>query len=91
MNIKGMYDDTLAEYSKDIEYLVCDAKITITSLIVNQMDKTSVSKLELAERLGITPCEVSKILNCNTDMTLHDLVKIFNVLNCRLEFFIKEE
>jgi transcriptional regulator with XRE-family HTH domain len=57
----------------------------LTTAVTWYMEQKGVKKVDLAERLGVTPGRVSQILSGDENLTLHTLAAVCVALGARLE------
>lgn len=67
------------------------AVLDITEEIVARMECMGVTRADLARRLKCEPAYVTKILRGSTNFTLETLVKIADVLGCRMRTHLQPE
>lgn len=68
-----------------------DHALDIEFLILEEMDKDNVSKKELAARMGISPQNLSKLLNTQPNMTLETIARFELALGFELEISVKKD
>ena len=66
------------------DYWLEGVKIEFTEQMLAQMDALSISRKDLAQRLGVSPAYITKILRGSTNFTLKSMVGIARALNCEL-------
>lgn len=54
------------------------------------MDKQGISQTELAQRLGVSPPYINKLMHGDTNFTIESLVKIAKALNAVLTINLKK-
>ena len=79
----------IAEAVGATDYQVEDLVLSLTSEFIDRMDRTNVSRTELARRLGVQPPRVTRILQGNDNFTLRTLVQVAQALDCRLAFALE--
>jgi transcriptional regulator with XRE-family HTH domain len=72
-------------FEQSESYHIDAAKLEISEQIYLAMEQQSVSKAELARRLGKSRAYVTKVLQGNTNFTLESLVRIGRALDCQLD------
>ena len=63
------------------DYWLEGVKIEFTEQMLAQMDALSISRKDLAQRLGVSPAYITKILHGSTNFTLKSMVGIARALN----------
>ncbi|NLF62494.1 MAG: helix-turn-helix transcriptional regulator [Lentisphaerae bacterium] len=63
------------------DYWLEGVKIEFTEQMLAQMDALSISRKDLAQRLGVSPAYITKILRGSTNFTLKSMVGIARALN----------
>lgn len=68
-------------------YDVASAKMALDfeASVFRVMEGQGITEKELAERLGVTPATVSKILSKTSNMTFKTAAKIANALGCVID------
>jgi DNA-binding Xre family transcriptional regulator len=62
------------------------ASIAFTEEVLRRMEEIHVSKTQLAEKLGIDPAAVSKLIGGENNFTLKTMVRIARALQSKLRF-----
>lgn len=74
----------LEEDQDSLEYKLEGALIEFTEGIVKRMKELKLSRVQLAEQLGVSKAMVTKILKGSTNFTLKSMVNIATALDCEL-------
>lgn len=77
---------TFMEETKSAETVAYDHALDLAYLATNEMQRQGLSKKELAERMGITPQRLSKLLNTQSNMTLKTVAQFELALGITIEF-----
>jgi ribosome-binding protein aMBF1 (putative translation factor) len=72
------------------DYWVAGAIIELTEGVVREMERQSISRTELARRLGATPAYVTKILRGKVNFTLATMVRLARALDAELHVQLNE-
>jgi transcriptional regulator with XRE-family HTH domain len=86
MKMEAWYKEKIEKFHDDVEFLTEKAILDFTEKIVNKMHKTGLSRVELAQKLGVSKPFVTKLLNGNPNMTIKTMVSIAHALECELNF-----
>lgn len=84
-----MSEKTFAELYEEArqhdEYWIAQAVQELNEEICRLMEERSVTRSELARRLGVSPAYVTKILRGNTNFTLASMVRLARALGADLK------
>mgnify|MGYP001405831027 CR=1 FL=1 len=69
---------------ESLVYKTETAVLGFTEEVVARMKSQDVSRADLARKLGCSPAYVTKILRGSTNFTLETMVKIADVLGCKV-------
>jgi transcriptional regulator with XRE-family HTH domain len=88
MSLKREYEEkTKWRREHDPLYQFEELCLAVTDAIQERMRAEGVSKAELARRLGVSPAQISKLLNAATcNLTLRTLARVAHALDARLEW-----
>ena len=64
--------------------------IRFTEELVALMNKKSITRSALAEKINVSPAYITKVLKGDTNFTLDTMVKISTALNCDLSTHLSE-
>ena len=70
----------LESFKDDFEFRLESLILDITDNICREMEHSEINRVELAERLNVSPPAVTKILNGNSNFTLKTLLSISDAL-----------
>jgi len=73
------------------DYWLEGVKIEFAEQMLAQMDALGISRKDLAQRLGVSPAYVTKILRGSTNFTLKSMVGIARALNCELHTYLQKK
>ena len=76
----------IAEVVGSADYDVEDLILSLTGEFLERMELTGTTRTELANRLGVKPPRVTRILQGNDNFTLRTVVHVADALGCRLVF-----
>jgi transcriptional regulator with XRE-family HTH domain len=86
MSSRAQLSHRIEEILDSTNYQVEDLVLTLTGEFLRQMELTGTSRSELANRLGVKPPRVTRILQGNDNFTLRTVVHVADALGCRLVF-----
>jgi transcriptional regulator with XRE-family HTH domain len=91
--MKTQFDfNELFEGAKEtLAYKAEMAVLEFTEDLVAQMACKGVSRSELARKIGCSPAYVTKILRGSTNFTLETMVKVADVLGCKVRTHLQPE
>ena len=78
------FREKLDEFQDDQEFRTEQAIIDFTERVVAAMHERGMSRVELAQRLGVSKAFVTKLLNGNPNLTIRTMVAIADALECKL-------
>lgn len=78
------FDELYQEAEQAEEFWVAGAILELTEEVVRRMEEQSVSRSELARRLGTSPAYVTKLLRGNANLTLATMVRLARALESEL-------
>lgn len=84
MTSKIDFKALMAQARESDDYWVEKAVLDFTEDVVERMKGDSVSRSELARRIGKSPAYITKLLRGDNNFTLHTMVKLARVLDCQL-------
>ena len=76
------FDQFFAEAEKDVNYWVEMVILEFTEQTLARMKELNISKSQLAEKLGVSPAFVTKLLRGTNNYTLQTMVKVARALDC---------
>lgn len=85
MSIQGLLDCSFAEASKSVDYDLEWLLLDVTEKLCRLMSQESLTRAELASRLGVSRAWITKLMKCDRNVTLRSLVKVARVLDLRIE------
>ena len=77
---------TFVEDNLDSEVLAYEHALDLAYLFVQEMEKQNITRKELAEKMGIAPSRLSKLLNTQPNMTLETIAQFELALDIRIDF-----
>ena len=69
---------------KDLEFRTENVIIEFTEKVAAAMQERGMSRVELAQRLGVSKAFVTKLLNGNPNLTIRTMVSLAAALECEL-------
>src|SRR6266571_1109100 len=78
------FTDKLNEFEGDQGFRTEEVIIDFTEKVVAAMQERNMSRVELAQRLGVSKAFVTKLLNGNPNLTIRTMVSIADALECKL-------
>lgn len=88
---KSIYKQILNEVKSNFDYDVEDAKIEFAIQLASFLEKKSISKKELASRLGVSAPMVTKILRGDTNLTIETMVRAVRTAGGKLHMKLVDE
>ncbi|MDQ7824985.1 MAG: helix-turn-helix transcriptional regulator [Candidatus Eremiobacteraeota bacterium] len=88
---RGALEAYEEKWRDDCDYRIEVLKIKVTEQICSLMKDKSISRAELARRLGSSRAYITKLLNGSANLTLETLVKIASSLDSELEILLLPE
>lgn len=73
------------------EYWIELAKLDFTEEICRRMEKIGCNRKELADKIGVSPAYITKILRGNANFTIESMTKISRALGAALRCHIQSE
>ncbi|MBA7656583.1 hypothetical protein ES703_64509 [subsurface metagenome] len=84
MNIKISKYNFQEGLKDNIDYLLEEQKVEILEEIILIMEKKSITRAELARRLGTTRAYITKLFRMNINFTIESLVKIAHSVGSKI-------
>jgi transcriptional regulator with XRE-family HTH domain len=78
-----LYDDVKHTFNHEPEYLIERFVLEVHGTIRRRMKSAGITQKELAEKLGVTPARVSRMLNDNRNVTLASMAMIADALGAK--------
>ncbi len=78
------FENKLAKFEKDLDFITEEAIIEFNEKIVEKMKERGLNNTKLAKLMGVSKPFVSKLLNGNPNMTLKTMVNIAEALDCNI-------
>ncbi len=85
MSYEKWFNEMLDKYKDDIDFLTEEAIIDFNEKIVKRLKDLNMSRVELANKLGVSKAFVTKLLNGNPNLTIKTMISIVKALDCKLE------
>jgi len=82
MKMEAWYKEKIQKFRDDVDFLTETAILDFTEKVVDKMQRTGMTRAELAHKLGVSKPFVTKLLNGNPNMTIKTMVAIANALEC---------
>jgi transcriptional regulator with XRE-family HTH domain len=82
------YTELLTRARESVEYWTQSAMRSFVSDVLRRMEGRKTSRADLAEKMGVSPAYVSKILRGDVNFTLESMVKVASALGGRLSVSI---
>jgi len=79
----------VADVLGSAEYASEDLILSLTGDFLERMELTGTTRTELADRLGVKPPRVTRILQGNDNFTLRTVSQVAEALGCRLVFALE--
>ena len=86
----------MIEYGGSLEYLLNEKlppedmayshSLDISGSVYRRMKELGISKSELAERMGVSPAQITKIIKGNQNMTLKTIAKLEYALDMNMSY-----
>ena len=86
-----MIDDWIRQYEGDPEFEFDLLAIDIGERMVERMEQLSMTRTELAGKIGVSKARISQILSGNDNLTLKSLVAVAGGLESRIELRLKSK
>ena len=84
------FSDLFRDARQRDEYWVEDAAVSFTVQLYELMKKRGISQVKLAERLGVSPPYVARILKGRENLTIASMVKLARAVGVKLEVSLEE-
>lgn len=88
--VKTLDLSTFVEDNLDSEVLAYEHALDLAYLFVQEMEKQNITRKELADKMGIAPSRLSKLLNTQPNMTLETIAQFELALDIRIDFTAHE-
>lgn len=85
MDTEAWYKEKLASVKDDFDFRFESVILDITETIREKLKEKKLTKTKLAERLGVTPAAVSKLLRGEFNFTIKKLMEIADAIELSLE------
>ena len=76
MNLQAWFEDRIEQHKEDPGFLAHQLLIRVTEEIARLMDAKGITRTELAQRLGVKPPLVTRILQGQPNITILTLVRL---------------
>lgn len=86
-----MIENWILQYEGDPEFEFDLLAIDIGERMVERMEQLSMTRTELAGKIGVSKARISQILSGNDNLTLKSLVAVANGLESRIELRLKNK
>lgn len=84
--------DAFLDYNKDPNYMRKIALYKLTARALDQIEKSKLSKREIARKLHTSPAQLYRLLDTtNYRKTIDQMVKLLAALGCSIEITAREE
>ncbi len=91
MKAETWFRKKLESFKDDFEFRLESLILDITDNICREMEHSEINRVELAERLNVSPPAVTKILNGNSNFTLKTLLSISDALGLDLKIDFRKK
>jgi len=91
MNTQFDFNELFEGVEETLAYKTELAVLEFTEELVARMACQGMSRAELARQIGCSPAYVTKILRGTTNFTLETLVKVADVLGCKIRTHLQPE
>ena len=81
----------IEKFRNDVDYVTEATILGFTEMVVEKMQKTGLSRAELAQKLGVSKPFVTKLLNGNPNMTIKTMVSIAHALECEMKMVLRRK
>ena len=97
-NMEEWFNSTLESYREDAEFIALEAAIDFNEQVIDIMKQKTITRAQLAEKLGVKKSYITRVLNGLPNMTLKTMVSIARALDCNynvrvspnVSYFIKD-
>ena len=89
MSPQTWFEKELEKAKDTLEFKLNTLELEITEGIIKEMEKKSITRTELAERLGVSKAYISKFLNYGSNVTIKKLIEIAHALDCDVDIPLK--
>lgn len=91
MNTQFDFNELFDGVEETLAYKTEAAVLEFTEELVSWMDCQGLSRADLARKIGCSPAYVTKILRGGTNFTLETMVKVADVLGCKIRTHLQPE
>lgn len=91
MEAHGWFKEKLEEVQDSFEYKLETLELDVTERILKIMEDKSVTRAELARRMGVTKPTVTRLFRDGSNMTLKRMLSIAIALDCEVSDFMGEQ
>jgi len=91
MRIQDWFQVRLGDFREDFDYRLGSIILDLTERISERMRAKGISRSALADKLGVTPAAVTKILRGNSNFTLKTLLSLADALDYSLTVGFEEK
>ena len=90
MGRKKWFEEMLESFKDDFDFRLESILIGLTEQICKVMRERNISRIQLAQRLKVSPPAVTKILNGSSNFTIKTLMSIADALEMNLNIEFRE-
>ena len=91
MKAQFNFNELFEDVEDSLAYKTEAAALEFTEELVARMKSQGVSRADLARKIGCSPAYVTKILRGSTNFTLETMVKIADVLGCKVRTHLQSD
>lgn len=91
LNKVNSFEELFTQAENHTEYWVEGAILEFTEEILQKLKTSGVSRAELAERLGNSRPQISRLLSGQNNFTLRTMVEVSRALNCELRLHLQSQ
>ncbi len=85
------HKNKIEKFRNDVDYITEATILDFTEMVVEKMQKTGISRAELAHKLGVSRPFVTKLLNGNPNMTIKTMASIAHALKCEMRIALRRK
>jgi transcriptional regulator with XRE-family HTH domain len=85
------FKEQIHKFQDDGKYNVDRLLLDVSEQILRLMHKKNITKVMLAEQLGVSRANITQLLRGNTNLRIGTLLKIVDVLDLKLDIKLREK
>ena len=90
-DLSSEFEALFNEAEQQDAYHVSIAKLRFTEDMLANMEKIGMGKSELADKLGVTPAQISRLCSGRNNFTIETMVRIARALGCEFRSHLQPE